>query len=144
MNWGHKIMIVFSLFVAGIILLVIKSSRQEQQLVTTGYYEKELVYQQTIDARNNSSSLAGPVDVSFSAETIFINFPDYMKGKVINASIQLYCPADEKQDRKAVKQTATGFVKLPVHGIKSGKYYVKLSWNAAGKSYYDEHQLMVP
>ena len=50
MNWGYKILLVFAVFVAGILFLVYKSSNQKMDLVTTDYYEKELKYQQKIDA----------------------------------------------------------------------------------------------
>lgn len=137
-------MIVFSLFVAGIVVLVIKSSRQEQQLVTTGYYEKELVYQQTIDAKNNSAALAEPVVVSYADEMILIKFPPEMKGKKIDASVHLYSPADEKQDRKAVEQTSEGSIHLNAAGVKPGKYYVKINWQEGGRSFYDEPELLLP
>ncbi|RYF98707.1 MAG: hypothetical protein EOO02_18380 [Chitinophagaceae bacterium] len=144
MNWGYKIMIVFSLFVAGIVVLVIKSSQQEQQLVTTGYYEKELIYQQTIDARNISASLSEPVSVKYTNETIAIKFPGEMKGKEVAASIHLYSPVDEKQDRKSVGQTSDASISLNAAGIKPGKYYVKINWQQGERSFYDELQLQLP
>ena len=49
MNWGHKIIAVYVVFIAGMIFLVFKSSRQNIELVTEDYYAKELVYQQKID-----------------------------------------------------------------------------------------------
>ena len=42
MSWGTKILIVFILFVGGILFMVIKSSIQKTDLVTTDYYAKEL------------------------------------------------------------------------------------------------------
>ncbi|RYF87418.1 MAG: hypothetical protein EOO00_12500, partial [Chitinophagaceae bacterium] len=112
MNWGYKIMIVFSLFVTGIVVLVIKSSRQSQDLVTTGYYEKELVYQQTIDAKRNSASLAEPVSVSYENKSVSIKFPSEMKGREIAASVHLYSPSDEKQDRKTLVKTSDARIDL--------------------------------
>ena len=49
MNWGYKILMVYVIFIAGILLLVFKSSSQNQDLVTEDYYEQELKYQQKID-----------------------------------------------------------------------------------------------
>ena len=143
MNWGYKIMIVFGLFVAGIVVLVVKASRQEQQLVTTGYYEKELVYQEQIDAVKNSSLLSQKLSAHQAGEQIVVFFPPEMNGREVNANLHLYCPSDEKQDRKLVAQTSDGVLKIVVPGIKAGKYYVKVSWTAGDKEYYDEIKLYV-
>lgn len=137
-------MIVFSLFVTGIIIMVVKSSRLEQQLVTTGYYEKELRYQETIDAQKNSASLNEPVQAKFSNDVVTLIFPPEMKGKEIKADIHLYNPADERQDRRVKESTSDALIALKFDVVKSGKYYVKLSWHAGGQPFYDELQLMVP
>ena len=137
-------MIVFSLFVTGIVVLVIKSSRQSQELVTTGYYEKELVYQETIDAKKNSASLAEPVSVSYKNRSIQIKFPSEMRGSEIAASVHLYSPSDEKQDRKIVVTTSDATVNLDASDVKPGKYYVKISWQKGERTFYDELQLLLP
>ena len=144
MKWGYKIMIVFSLFVAGIVVLVIKSFRQEQQLVTTGYYEKELVYQEQINARHLSASLSVPVAASVAEESITIQFPPEMKEREISASIHLYSPSDEKNDRKAVEKTLNALLELNATGVKRGKYYLKINWQQGGQQYYDELELLIP
>ena len=47
MNWGYKIILVYVLFVAGIVFLVVRSSMENTDLVTSDYYEKELKYQRS-------------------------------------------------------------------------------------------------
>ena len=42
MNWGHKIIIVFVVFAAGILTLVTKSMRTRVDMVTPDYYGEEL------------------------------------------------------------------------------------------------------
>ena len=61
MNWGYKILLVYVVFVAGIMFLVFKSSSQKMDLVTTDYYAKELKYQQKIDAMNKVQKLSDTV-----------------------------------------------------------------------------------
>ncbi len=144
MNWGYRIMIVFSLFVTGIIVLVIKSSSQEQQLVTTGYYDKELVYQETIDARRNAASLTKPLQVRYSGSNIHIVFPPEMNERNVDASVHLYFPMDEKQDRKFKVETTSADILINGGKLRPGKYYVKVLWQESGRSYYDEPELFVP
>ena len=42
MNWGYKIVLVYIVFITGIVTLVYKSSAQNQDLVVNDYYEQEL------------------------------------------------------------------------------------------------------
>ena len=49
MNWGYKILLVYLIFILGILFMVFKSSTQKTDLVTTDYYAKELKYQEKID-----------------------------------------------------------------------------------------------
>ena len=64
MNWGYKILMVYILFVAGIMVMVFMSSTQNTDLVTTDYYEKELVYQQKIDQISRTSALSAKVAIT--------------------------------------------------------------------------------
>ena len=67
MNWGYKILTVYIIFIAGILLLVFKSSTQNQDLVTKDYYEQELKYQQVIDATERANALSS--EVKFQGES---------------------------------------------------------------------------
>ena len=49
MNWGNKIMLSFSVFVAIIITMVVVSMKQDVFLVSEDYYDKEVKYQNQID-----------------------------------------------------------------------------------------------
>ena len=40
-NWGHSIIIVYALFVGGILLLALRSSQQKFDLVKSDYYGAE-------------------------------------------------------------------------------------------------------
>ena len=41
-NWGTKLILVFSLFVAGMITLVVMSMKQKVQLVAKDYYKEQI------------------------------------------------------------------------------------------------------
>ena len=61
MNWGYKILIVYIVFIAGIVTLVYKSSVQNQDLVVNDYYDQELKYQDKIDAVLRTNNLKSAV-----------------------------------------------------------------------------------
>ena len=60
-NWGYKIVLVYSVFVAGILYLVVQSSRQQMDLVTDDYYAQEIRYQEKIDQSKRASALSEPI-----------------------------------------------------------------------------------
>lgn len=49
-NWGKGIVLVYSLFVLGILYLVYQSKQQKLDLVYDDYYAQELMFQNQIDA----------------------------------------------------------------------------------------------
>ena len=50
MNWGHKLTIVIVLFVAGMLGMVSYAMMQDNEMIDDHYYQKELEYQDVIDA----------------------------------------------------------------------------------------------
>ena len=78
-NWGHKIILVFVLFVSLIATLVYKSIHTNFELVTKEYYKDELVYQQVIDGTNNANKLGGITTVSSDAQFVNVTLPEEMK-----------------------------------------------------------------
>ena len=60
-NWGYKIVLVYCVFVAGILYLVVQSSRQQMDLVTDDYYAQEIKYQEKIDQSKRASALSEPI-----------------------------------------------------------------------------------
>jgi nitrogen fixation protein FixH len=143
MNWGHFIVIVFALFVAGILTMVVKASKENNQLVTTNYYEKELVYQKKIDARKNASALKDTVALNQQGSKLFIQLPSDMEGNEVDAFFHLYCPFDEANDIQQRLKLNSGLVELDLNNIVPGAYVLKSDWHAAGVNYYTENKIKI-
>ena len=86
-NWGHKIILVFVLFVSLIATLVYKSIHTNFELVTKEYYKDELVYQQVIDGTNNANKLGGVTTVSSDEQFVNITLPAEMKNQELKGNI---------------------------------------------------------
>ena len=143
MNWGHKIIIVYVIFVAGMVFLAVKSSQQNIELVTEDYYAKELVYQQKIDEIKRTASLSAPVDITFINHELKINFPkDFATKKIVGEAV-LYCPADEKKDMNQQFTVTDNAVNMSVPDYYHGLYYVKINWKVDGVDYYYEYKLII-
>lgn len=143
MNWGTGIFCVIVLFIGGILTLVFKASADQQQLVTTNYYEKELKYQNKIDAMNNVSQLSDTVAYTQQGRELLISFPDELKNTSIEAYVHLYCAFNEKYDQQVKTSTSDGTIQLSFDELKPGPYTAKLEWFADGKTYYAENKILI-
>ena len=143
MNWGYKIFIVFGVFVSGILFLVYKSSEKKVDLVTTDYYDKELAYQHTIDARNNVGSLSDTVKYAVVNDKLILSFPKDFAGKKIDGDATLYFPSNEAKDIVHKFSVQDASVIVPVNAGKKKEFNLQLSWEAAGESYYFEKRLII-
>ena len=142
-NWGTKIAIVYLLFVAGILFLVMQSSRQKIDLVTPDYYEQEIKYQERIDQSKRADALTGKLTVDRSGDSLTLRFPEEMAEKAIRGNVWIYYPADESLDVKTSFETRNRqhLLVLPANGDRTGMFIVKTGWNCEGIEYYTENIL---
>ena len=143
MSWGYKIMIVYLVFVAGIVFLVIKASNQKFDLVTPDYYAKELKHQDRIDAIKRTRSLSSTPRHEVVNNTIIITLPVEFKEKELNGEILLYCPSDTNKDIKKNFTTSNGATSIDLPADINGSYDLQVSWNAETKEYYFEQKLFL-
>jgi hypothetical protein len=142
-NWGYKILLVYAVFVSGIMFLVFKSSSQKVDLVTTDYYAKELKYQQKINAMNRVQGLSDTVKYEMNEDKLLIEFPKDFSGTIITGNAKLYCPSDENKDVSQDFSVQDLRVVVPVKEVNKGLYELQLSWQANDVSYYFEKKLML-
>lgn len=143
MNWGYKIILVFAVFVTGIIYMVVSSFSKNIDLVATDYYEQELKYQTTIDATERANALSAKVICSVKNDTLFITFPAEMKNIKLNAEVWLYFIADKKKDIKKTIETLDGKTFLALPAANKGLHDVKVNWVAAGNEFYYEQKIFL-
>ncbi len=143
MNWGKKILLVYIVFVAGILFLVYKSSVQNQDLVTPDYYEQELKYQEKIDETERANALSTEIKFKVSDRNIHIDFPEEMKGIPLNAEVLLYCIADKSKDINKRLATEIGIISFDVPAENKGMHELKISWVANGISYYNQQKIFI-
>jgi hypothetical protein len=141
MHWGHKIIIVFVLFAAGILTMVTKSMRTRIDLVTPDYYGEELKYQQVIDGRKQAQNLSSPVMISQEEYTITLAFPKEMQGIPLTGKVLFYRASDSGQD--VTIPVKSGRLTLSKDHLHKGSYRVQMQWQANGKKYFQENMMMV-
>ena len=140
-SWGHKILIVYLGFVAGILVLVFLANQQKFDLVTPNYYDAELKFQNVIDEKQRVAELSAPPKISHSVNSVSIQLPGEFAGKNVTGQLYLYRPSDASKDLKTNFATDKNFVEVALNKNLSGAYELKLSWQADGKTYYNEQRI---
>ena len=142
-NWGHSIIIVYVLFVGGILLLAYKSSQQKFDLVQSDYYGAELKYQKVIDATQRASNLAEALQVETKGSLLHITLPKNLQMNSSKVAIEMYCIADEKGDMKKEILVQKGVFDIELLSSMKGNYTLKLLVEQNELTYYFEKKLIL-
>jgi hypothetical protein len=140
-NWGYKILLVYSLFVIGMLFLVFESTQQKYDLVQKDYYADELKYQGVIDASANAKALGGVLKTERRGGHLIIALPAAFNQATVKGKAHLYYPADDKKDISKVFVSVNGEIDMELLTIMSGWYSLKLELEMEGVAYYYEQKL---
>jgi len=143
LNWGHKILGFYLVFVAGIVYMVILSSRQKVDLVTADYYGEELRYQDRIEESGRASALSDPLQYSIAQGMLTITFPREFEGKKISGELQVYCPSDDKKDIYRNIDVSDNNMKITLPEANKGEHVQKVKWTSDGLSYCFEKNIFI-
>ncbi|WP_165823838.1 FixH family protein [Pseudochryseolinea flava] len=136
MTIGKWIIVAFILFASFIATLVTVCMRQDISLVSKNYYKEELQYQERIAQENNTASLTQKPSIVIRKNQLEVSFHD---NKPDSGTLILFCPANEKMDRRYDLSKATEAVsQFDLEGLQKGMYRAKLQWTTRGKQHYQE------
>ena len=141
MNWGTRIAMVYIGFVILMVTLVTMSMKQDFQLVSKDYYQKEITYQEVMDAGKSQSLLSQPVSFIVNEAMIGFGFPNEFIGKNINGTIEFYAAANSKWDAKFDFVSEDNQFKIIRNKLFPTRYQVKINWEMDGIKYYQESLL---
>lgn len=143
-NWGTGIFIFIGIFLLSMAALVYFSLQQRFDLVETEYYPQGLEYQKQIDRMAMTEKLSEKISITQQNDTLLVKFPVDMKGKVFKGQIHMFRPSDQDADYTDSIRTGNGLVqRIPVSGLKSGRYVAKISWTMDGREYYFEEGVRI-
>ncbi|MFN8321696.1 MAG: FixH family protein [Chitinophagales bacterium] len=138
-NWGWKIVILYSAFVVMILTLVYKSAQNKIEIVTPDYYQKELAYQSQIDKEQRTQHLKEQLQWQVSGKQIHLKFPAEVAGKNVKAEILFYRANNSNQDFKMnALADSTGSCLITSDKFEKGVYQMQIDWTAEGVSYYNK------
>jgi hypothetical protein len=141
-NWGVGITIFIIAFITFILSFVFRAAQTDTDLTSEDYYEQEINYQQTIDAKNNAVGLKDHFKYTQSEEFFVIEFPEevasYDGGKV-----HFYRPENADKDKTYSLEIQNGIMAFPKTSLLAGGYHLKVSWTKSGKDYLVEQTINI-
>lgn len=151
-TYGHGVIIALVLFMIMITYLVVYYGyvqADNYDMVTENYYEKELKYQQVIDARNNVYNLAEKPQIKvFNGKGIQIIFPKEFNAQNTKGEIYFYRPSNDDLDKKFPLNISTNqdiYITKELLQVKNkeieGLYVAKITWHSNHKNYYWEEKI---
>ncbi|MBS2212316.1 FixH family protein [Carboxylicivirga mesophila] len=135
-NWGHGIILVIVLAVAGFLSMVFITTRERIDMVTEDYYPKELKYDDQIEKIKNYNALSKKVEVTLG-DALYIQFPDNIaNASDISGLVHLYRPSDKDLDiEKDIQLNSSYGMSIPLTDLMNGKYELIIEWQANGQPY---------
>ncbi|MFQ3575451.1 MAG: FixH family protein [Cytophagales bacterium] len=122
-NWGNYIILSFIIFIGIMASMVVVSMKQDIPLVSRDYYEKEIKFQNEIDAISNAKNIENQVSTYLEDKNLHLKFSDIMLKKGI---LEIYSPLGAKHDRLA--EFSKNDVIFNVKNMKPGNYKIKIFW----------------
>ena len=137
-NWGTGIVIAIVAFISFILFFVIKMSSDEKyshDLVSEEYYQKELVYQEEIDAAENASELKESIKIQKTVEGLRIYFPQEFNLKEITGKVFLYRPSNKQLDFEIPISLSNTYLLVPENRLLDGRWNIIIKWNIKNTAY---------
>lgn len=142
MNWGTKLVIGMAVFMAFIITLgaMMIMRNDEDSLVEQNYYEKGQNYNKEFQEKQNAADDQILPTVSTSNSALTIVFP-------VPVKYHLICrrPSDADLDQTLSGATeADGTIAIQSGSMKSGPWSLRIEYEANGKNYLFEDEIVMP
>lgn len=142
MNWGYRIALFFSCFVAFMIFMVIKCLQVDHELVSPDYYAKEIAFQEQLNQQQNVKKLQQKPTWEITKDELVITIKDHFdKGEVT-----FFRPSDGALDfTETLQLDSAQQQSISLSKFKKGIYRLQLSWeDNSPKKYYLEKEIRIP
>jgi hypothetical protein len=130
-NWGTAIVLAFIAFISFIMYFVISmmtNKKYDHDLVTENYYQKELVFQQSIDKETNAKRLDEQVTWKKTPEGMLITFPQSLNIEEIEGKVFLYRPSNKHLDFEMPITLSNHTLLIPDNRLLDGRWNLSVEW----------------
>lgn len=141
MNWGRGITLFIIAFIVTMLSMVYIAFRQSNEMIEDNYYDREIKYQEIIDAKTNLQPLIGEFILADSNQFIWLQLPSAAAGNITDGELRMI-----KMDQAAADNTlkiSQAVTKIDKSSFHKGVYHIKLNWKSDSKSYFYEDDLTI-
>lgn len=142
MNFGHGIFAFYVCFVSVLAFQVYKSTTIDRTLVADNYYELDLAFQNTLEARQRGAGF----DVSLSSDSIgqlWLQLPEAHVG--LSATLDLQRPNGVNEDQSIDLGLIQGRQPITLQrSLQSGRYRARLRYERDKQAFEHNYILVIP
>ena len=142
-NWGTGITIFIVLFVTFILSFVFAAARTHTDLYAEDYYQQEIDYQSTIEAKSNAQSVSKELFFSQGTNSIIAHFPPSINMEVGTGKIHFYRPNNADVDATFNIENKNDKMILSKESLIKGKYDLNVCWIENGKDFIVLKELII-
>lgn len=145
MNWGYKILLVYSLFVTGIISMAVMSSRQTLDMENENYYEAEKDQDNRMQQRTMGRAFKPLIQITQTGEKISFLLPDDItKKQDLKGILKFTRPSDATLDKSILfTEIHDNELSVAKNDLKYGFWKYSLEWSTAYGHYLIEDTLTI-
>jgi hypothetical protein len=144
-HWGHGIALAMVSFIAFILFMVFvfPNGKQNAEMVSDNYYEDEIHFQKTIDAKKNAQLLSELPAFEQSQNGIKISFHNSIQPENKKVDFSLFRTDDKNLDvNKSVNLDSNNSFNIPKSILVPGSYTLKVSWKEKGKAFQVDYDVL--
>jgi len=145
LNWGTGIVIAIIGFMGFIMYFVITMSTGKNfnhDLVSDKYYQKELEYQNDINAKKNVKKLKENIKVRKTSEGLKIYFPTELNPADVKGKVFLYRPSNKQLDFEMPISLSNTYLLVPENRLLGGRWNITISFKYKDKDYLYQKELI--
>jgi hypothetical protein len=72
-----------------------------------------------------------------------IHYPAALSDSAITGQIKMYCPSDDRNDRRFTISPTLGKQTLPLSEIPAGRYKIQIDWQANQETFWNEGVVVI-
>ncbi|SHG41678.1 FixH protein [Salegentibacter echinorum] len=130
-NWGTGIVIGMVIFISFILFLVVNMLTDDKfnhDLVTEEYYQKELHYQEEIDAETNAFALEENIKDYRVKNGWVVEFPENLELSKISGDLNFYRPSNKKLDFSIPLDLKKRKIHISEDQLIGGRWNINIYW----------------
>ncbi|HRO75796.1 MAG TPA: FixH family protein [Crocinitomicaceae bacterium] len=129
MNWGKGLTLAMLLFIGFIVTLTWIKLSKVSDLEDENYYEREINYEQEIQAERNANAFE---KISIGNDDKFLIFTIPSDVEMQNAIVKFIRPSDKKLDKIYPFEQSKSLL-ISKEELKAGKYKLEITYQIDGK-----------